>query len=255
VGEGGGGLVVGEGREGGIGVAMMKGARDAIPGTPGPTSAEVESWFLGSPVLGLRVDVPRVPASVRVPPRSPRRSDWGRRGAVRGGGASPSPLAVPRDPVVRVGVLRWFACARLPSEVFGSSAAQFDGWGHAVASGRHTGGLVVAVVVKVPQAPAPVRVSPRASRGSNRAGVSLLRGPGVRGLGRTDLHGTRDRGKIFLASLSFPSRCGGRAAGLRVRDEVRGVRLSGGSRVVDPDAAAVVFPAVQLLLQSAASFR
>ena len=148
---------------GGIGVAMKKGAREAIPGTHGSSSAEVESWFLELPVLRLRVDVPGVPASLRVPPSSPRGSDRRGRGATRGGAAAPSPLAVPCDPICPVGMLRGFACLNLPAQVFIGSAAQLGDRRHTEALGGDKRGLVVAVVVEVPEAPAPVLVSPRSA--------------------------------------------------------------------------------------------
>ena len=85
--------------------------------------------------------------------------------------------------------------------------------------------VIVVLVVEILEAPAPIDVAPGSSRGPEgaRKWVLLL----VRCSKGTNVHGTRDRGKVFFAAANVLVRCGGRAARLRVRDEV-GRHLGGG---------------------------
>ena len=99
------------------------------------------------------------------------------------------------------------------------SATQFRDRRQDVVRGGLLSRLVVVAVVEVLEALAPVRVSPSATGGSDRARFEVL--PSVRGSRGTDLHGTRDRGKFHIGASIFFSRCGGRVAGLRVRDKFR----------------------------------
>ena len=153
------------------------------PASFGSASVEVKPWLLGLSILMLQVEVPRMTASVRVSLGSPRGSDRRGRGgwAVRGGKAHPSPLAGPRDPIPRVEVRGGLARPAVFVGVFGSSATQLQDWWQRLAWGGVLRGFLVVTVVKVLEAPAPIRVSAGSSRGPGRAcsGIPLpVRGTG-----------------------------------------------------------------------------
>ena len=67
-------------------------------------STEVEPGLIAGSVLRLRVETSGVLAAVRVTPGAARGSDLGRGGTIWRGGAGPSPLSDPGNPVLNIEV-------------------------------------------------------------------------------------------------------------------------------------------------------